>query len=171
LYDHWDHDQTWADVGAGRFGGMWLSVPSLHDDTLAPAGEHTVVFTSLMPYDIGEPWPAVKERMTEQAIDRVEQVLPGFRESLTFAEGATPATLHEYTGTHNGAIYGWANTPAQTQPKRLDQTTPIEGLYLAGHWTNPGTGCLRCLFSGLRGAATISGFDEPVAFLGTLFET
>ena len=66
------------------------------------------------------------------------------------------------------AIYGWANTPNQTMPKRLDHVSPIEGLYLAGHWTDPGTGSVRCLLSGLRTAATIMGHQDPIAFLGTL---
>jgi prolycopene isomerase len=169
IYDHWDHDQTWADVEAGKFGGMWVSVPTLHDDSIAPEGEHLVTFTSLIPYDIGEPWAGAKGRMTEAAIDRIEQMFPGYRDSLTFSEGATPDTFHEYTLTRDGAIYGWANTPNQSQPKRTPQESPVEGLFLVGHWTNPGTGCLRCLFSGLRGAATISGFDDPISFLGSLF--
>ena len=55
----------------------------------------------------------------------------------------------------SGAIYGWENTPNQTLPKRLPQQSPIEGLLLAGHWTNPGTGSVRCLLSGLSAAATV----------------
>jgi len=169
IYDHWDHDQTWADVEAGKFGGMWLSLPTLHDNSLAPAGEHIVLFTSLLPYEIDVPWAEAKGRMIDEAIGRIEKVFPGYRDSLTFTEAATPDTFHEYTLTRDGAIYGWANTPNQTQPKRMPQESPIEGLFLVGHWTNPGTGCLRCLFSGLRGAGTIAGFDDPIEFLGSLF--
>ncbi len=169
INDHWDHDQTWADVQAGRFGGMWVSIPTLHDDSIAPKGEHLVIFTSLIPYDIGVPWSEAKGRMAEEAIERIEKLFPGYRDSLTFSDSATPETFHNYTRSQKGAIYGWANTPAQSQPKRLPQESPIDGLLLAGHWTNPGTGCLRCLFSGLRGAATISGFDNPIEFLATLF--
>ncbi len=169
IYDHVDHDQTWADVQAGKFGGMWLSIPTLHDHSLAPEGEHLVVFTSLMPYDIGESWAEAKSRLSEEAIGRIDRVFPGVRDSLTFQEAATPETFHEYTLTRDGALYGWANTPNQSQPKRSPQETPVEGLFLVGHWTNPGTGCLRCLFSGLRAAATISGFENPIEFLGSVY--
>ena len=171
IYDHWDHDQTWSDIEQGRFGGMWVSIPTLHDDSLAPPGEHLVVFTSLLPWHIDEPWSAAKPRMVEEAVSRIDELFPGFRDSLTFTDAATPDTLHEFTLTREGAIYGWANTPQQSQPKRMPQETPIEGLYLAGHWTNPGTGCLRCLFSGLRTAGTIAGFEDPISFLGSLFSS
>jgi prolycopene isomerase len=168
VYDHWDHDESWADVSAGRLGGMWLSIPTLHDRSLAPEGEHLVIFTSLMPYDVGEPWPERKPRLTEAMIDRVESMLPGYRESITFVESATPETFQQYTLAQNGAIYGWENTPNQTMPKRLPPEPPIEGLLLAGHWTDPGTGSVRCLLSGVRAAATIAGHQDPFAFLGTL---
>jgi phytoene dehydrogenase-like protein len=168
VYDHWDHDQTWADVEAGRPGGLWLSLPTLHDRSLAPEGEHLVIFTSLMPYDIGEPWEQAKDRYTEQMLARAEQVLPGYRDSITFLDSATPETFERFTLAQEGAIYGWANSPNQTMPKRLPFETPIGGLYLAGHWTDPGTGSVRCLLSGLRTAAAIEGHHDPIEFLGTL---
>ena len=168
VYDHWDHDVTWAELSAGRLGGMWLSIPTLHDRSLAPEGEHLVIFTSLMPYDIGEPWPEAKPRVTEEMIDRVDRILPGYRDSITFVDSATPETFRQYTLAQSGAIYGWENTPNQTLPKRLSHETPVEGLLLAGHWTNPGTGSVRCLLSGLTAAATVAGQPDPVAFLGTL---
>jgi prolycopene isomerase len=168
VYDHWDHDDTWADVMAGRPGGMWLSIPTLHDPSLAPEGEHLVIFTSLMPYDVGESWEERKPQLTEQMIDRVEALLPGYRDSLTFVDSATPETFQQYTLAQQGAIYGWENTPRQTMPKRLPNETPIEGLLLAGHWTDPGTGSVRCLLSGLRAATAIAGQQDPIAYLGTL---
>jgi prolycopene isomerase len=149
---------------------MWLSFPTMLDPSLAPEGEHLVIATSLMPFDIGEPWPDVKQRYTDLMIEEVEHVLPGFRESMTFTDSATPEVFERFTLSQQGAIYGWANTPNQTMPKRLDHVSPIEGLYLAGHWTDPGTGSVRCLLSGLRTAATIMGHQDPIAFLGELHE-
>ena len=168
VYDHWDHDATWADLEGGGLGGMWISVPTLHDDSIAPAGEHIVSFTSLVPYDVGRPWPELKEQMTEAMLARLERVLPGYRDSITFLDSATPETFREYTLAQDGAVYGWENTPGQTLPKRLPQQTPIEGLYLAGHWTNPGTGSVRCLLSGLGAAATVQGHHDPIEFLQAL---
>jgi phytoene desaturase len=168
LYEHWDHDATWQEVQEGRLGGMWLSIPTLHDRSLAPEGEHLVMFTSLMPYDVGEPWGEAKQRYTEEALAKVETILPGYRDSITFVDSATPETFERYTLAQKGAIYGWDNAPNQVQPKRLPHETPIQGLYLAGHWTDPGTGSVRCLLSGLRTAATIEGQPDPIAFLDAL---
>lgn len=168
VYPGADHDADFEKVLAGKLGGTWLSLPSQHDSSLAPEGEHVIVFSSLMPYDVGEPWEQAKPRYMELMLDAVERVLPGYRDALTFADGATPATFQRYTLAEQGAAYGWENTPDQTVPKRLDFRTPIEGLFLAGHWTHPGTGSIRCLLSGAQTAAAIEGREHPVELLGSL---
>jgi prolycopene isomerase len=168
VYRHWDHDETYEDVVAGRLGGTWLSIPTMHDPSLAPDGEHIVIFTSLMPYDIGEDWDQAKPRLTEQMIDRLEELMPGYRDAITFVDSATPKTFENYTLAQQGAIYGWENIPSQTVPKRLDFRTPIEGLWLTGHWTHPGTGSVRCLLSGALTAAGITDRGDPIALLGEL---
>ena len=170
VYRHWDHDETWSDVLAGRPGGTWLSIPTMHDPALAPAGEHIVIYTSLMPYDIGEPWEDASERITEEMLGQVEALMPGYRESITHLGTATPTTFESATLAHEGAIYGWENVPTQTVPKRLDFHTPIDGLWLAGHWTHPGTGSVRCLLSGAQTAGAIDGIFDPRELLGRLAE-
>lgn len=169
VYRHWDHDETYRELDAGDLGGMWFSIPTQHDPALAPEGEHIVIFTSLMPYDIGRPWDEAKPRYTEMMIDEVESHMAGFRASTTFLDSATPATFHDYTLANEGAAYGWANTPNQTVPKRLDFKTPVEGLWLAGHWTHPGTGSVRCLLSGAQTAAGIMEKHDPIELLGALY--
>jgi phytoene dehydrogenase-like protein len=168
VYPSADHDADYDGVLEGKPGGTWFSLPSLHDSSLAPEGEHVIVFSSLMPYDIGEPWEQAKPRYMELMLAAAERVLPGYRDALTFADCATPATFQRYTLAEQGAAYGWENTPDQTVPKRLDFRTPIEGLFLAGHWTHPGTGSIRCLLSGVQTAAAIEGREHPVELLGSL---
>jgi phytoene desaturase len=168
VYPSADHDADYDGVLEGKPGGTWFSLPSMHDSSLAPDGEHVIVFSSLMPYDIGEPWEQAKPRYMEQMLQAAERVLPGYREALTFADCATPATFQRYTLAEQGAAYGWENTPDQTVPKRLDFRTPIEGLFLAGHWTHPGTGSIRCLLSGAQTAAAIEGREHPVELLASL---
>lgn len=168
VYPGADHDADYEGVLAGKPGGMWLSLPSMHDSSLAPEGEHVIVFSSLMPYEVGEPWEQAKPRYMELMLDAAERVLPGYRDALSFADCATPATFQRYTLAERGAAYGWENTPDQTVPKRLDFRTPIEGLFLAGHWTHPGTGSIRCLLSGAQTAAAIEGREHPVELLGSL---
>jgi prolycopene isomerase len=157
VYKHWDHDETWADVLAGRPGGMWITFPTTFDPSLAPEGEHLVILSSLAPYDIGRPWPEARERWTEAMVDEVEELLPGFRDQVTFMESATPETFERFTLNQQGAIYGWAATPNQSTGKRLKQRTPIDGLYLSGHWTEPGAGSFRAIFSGVIAATQVAG--------------
>lgn len=168
VHRHWNHDRNYQDMLDGKGGGMWITMPTLHDPGLAPPGEHVVIFTSLMPYDIGEPWAQAKTRYTELMLDEVERLLPGYREALTYVEAATPLTIERYAGGQRGAIYGWDNIVSQNMPKRLPQVTPVEGLYLAGHWTHPGTGSLRAVYSGLVTAQIVLGYESLPEFFGVL---
>jgi len=155
LYRHWDHEQTHRDVLEGRPGGMWITVPTLADPSLAPTGEHTVTLTTLAPFDAGTPWEERKGRQTDLMLDVLAERFPGFRDHLAYVELATPATLQRYAGNQRGAIYGWSSIPSQAASKRLGRETPIEGLYLSGHWTEEGAGSFRAILSGTRAAELI----------------
>jgi prolycopene isomerase len=168
LYKHWDHEATYQDILQGQPGGMWFNVPTLIDPSLAPAGEHLVILTALAPYDIGTPWAEAKERYTDLLLDELEGVFPGFREHLTFAEVATPPTFERYALNQRGAIYGWANTPEQATTGRPAHETPIKGLYLSGHWSQPGTGSLRAIYSGMQTAQVALGYPHFGAFLAAV---
>jgi prolycopene isomerase len=150
LFMHWDHEDTHRDILAGRPGGMWANVPTLEDPSLAPEGEHLVILTSLAPYDIGRPWADVREAYAEQMLSAFDQALfPGLKDSITFMETATPLTLERFTLNHRGSIYGWAVTPNQVGTKRLAHETPVDGLYLSGHWTHEGPASFRAILSGI----------------------
>jgi prolycopene isomerase len=165
---HWDHNETYRDVLAGRPGGMWINVPTLADPSLAPQGEHLVIMTSLAPFDLGKPWPEEQPRYTEAMVDEIEKVFPGFRRSITHIETATPPTLARYAHNTEGALYGWANTPAQAGTKRPSRRTPIEGLYLAGHWSQPGTGSFRAVYSGLLASQELQGYYSLADYMDTM---
>jgi prolycopene isomerase len=155
LYTQPDHEDTFRDIQEGKPGAMWASAPTLVDPSLAPAGEHLVILNSLAAYDIGRPWSEAIEDFEEQILDAFGPSFPGLRDSLTFRESATPVTLERYTLNHNGAAYGWENTPKQTGGRRSSHVTPLEGLLLAGHWTQPGSTSLRVLVSGLHTAQMV----------------
>lgn len=166
IYDHWDHDATWADIQEGRPGGTWVSIPTLVDPSLAPEGEHIVILSSLARYD--RDWPAGRDRFTELMLALGERVLPGYRGGLTHMEVATPLTLARFTGADQGALYGWENNPRQTVPRRLAPKTPIEGLWLVGHWTHPGSGAIRATYSGAMAAMMVLGLESPGQLFGRL---
>lgn len=163
---HYDHQRSWEDVMEGHPGGMWGSVSTLADPQLAPAGQHTLTITSLAKYDIGRPWSEAIGPFTDRVLAAWEHTFPGLTDSISFMETATPDTLERYTRNTDGAIYGWENTPRQTGGMRSPHVCPLQGLFLAGHWTAPGSGAIRTLVSGFHTAQLVLGTQgsEPIAF-------
>jgi prolycopene isomerase len=156
VFTTWDHDQTWTDIQAARPGGIWLSVPTMVDPSLAPAGTHLAAVTSLAPARADGTWKHVRDAYTEALLDAVEQRIPGTRDAFEIVETATPDTLNRYTRNRGGAAYGWENIPSQTASKRLAHRTPLGGLFLSGHWAEEGTSSLRVLTSGRATAAMVA---------------
>jgi prolycopene isomerase len=158
LFVDWDHEQSYAGVLAGNPGGMWGSVPTLADPSLAPDGEHIVILTSLAPYDLGEPWEGKKQGWGEQMVKHFdEHAFPGLADSLTHFEVAAPPEMRAYTGNTEGAIYAWATTAKQMGSKRLPHKGPLDGLWLSGAWSEEGPGSFRTILSGLNTARMILG--------------
>ena len=156
-YRHYDQEKVHEDIREGRPGGTWASIPTRLDPGLAPDGEHSVILSSMAQYDIGRPWDEAIDGFVEQLLDDFEDVFPGLRESITFREVATPLSMERFCLNHKGAAYAWENTPAQTGGARSPHVTPIEGLFLSGHWTQPGSGSLRALVSGVHTAQMVLG--------------
>ena len=52
-------------------------------------------------------------------------------------------------------MYGWAATPGQIGMGRLIQRTPLKGLYLVGHWTQPSHVVMPVILSGMTAARAI----------------
>lgn len=148
-----------ADVENSGYGMM------LYDNVYkgySPEGKNTVNILVLQGYDHWEKYEAdyrkgnkkeykaEKERMADILIKKVEEtVLPGLSEAIEVKEVGTPLTNWRYTRNYRGAIYGWDQTMNNTGPNRVPHTTPIESLYLAGAWTQPGHGYGAVVPSGL----------------------
>lgn len=163
----YDHDAAFAATLSGHPDWLSMTVPTLLDPSLAPAGEHAVVLTTLMPPDAFPNWRAEKKRIVDSMLERAERRVAGFASRIRFAEGATPRTMERYTRNTAGAIYGWEMSPAQVGPGRLAEVTPIAGLHLAGHWTRPGGGIYGVVLSGIEAATRVLDMKTP----DTLWET
>ena len=134
-----------------------MVVPSMIDPSLAPDGTHTMKLLSVAPYAYRNEWSgsdcrsyeAIKEDVAQRLITHVEsRVVPGLKGKILFQDTATPLTLERYTGNEQGAMYGLATTPRQFGRHRPPNRTPIEGLYLAGHYTRPAHGIVGAATSG-----------------------
>ena len=167
VHRHWSHEENYNDVLEGRPGGVWLSLPTLRDDTLAPPGEDLLIFTAMARHDAVRT-PAERDRFVEEVLDSYADVVPDLRDGLTFLETATPRTLARYAGNRDGAIYGWENSPAQAGSRRMHHRTPIGGLFLCGHWTQPGSGAFRVVFSGIETTLNVLGAGYADQFLRDL---
>jgi phytoene desaturase len=162
LYPGPDHEAAHASGLSGEPDWLSLTVPTLVDPSLAPPGQHLLVLTTLVGASAGTRWRELKAPRMEALVQRAERRLPGLRESLHLSEAATPRTMERYTRNSGGAIYGFDVTPAQVGPGRLDNRTPLAGLYLAGHWTRPGGGVAGVVRSGLRTAGLVLGAERGV---------
>ena len=159
-YPTWDHDASYASC-AGRPDWLTITAPSLADSSLAPAGEQLLVLTTLVRHDAAD-WRTGKDAMADHLIQQAARTLGGLPAHIRFAEAASPRTMERYTRNSNGAAYGWALSPSQVGPGRLATRPPIEGLHLAGHWTQPGGGVVGVVTSGVQTAQSVLGYEREV---------
>jgi prolycopene isomerase len=160
LYSSLDHDEAYRTSRAGNADWLSVTIPSLADPGLCPPDEQLMIMTTLVPYGSAGQWRSGKEEMLDRLIDRADRHFRGLKENVSFAEGGSPRTLERYTRNRDGALYGWALSPAQVGQRRLDNDTPIAGLHLVGHWTRPGGGVYGVVSSGIRTARLVLGFSR-----------
>jgi prolycopene isomerase len=149
-----------ACLGTGRPEAFLLSCYDATDPRFSPAGTSTVVLVALAD---GAAWTrvapddyrAAKERIAESLLERAERLYPGLRERIETLSISTPITNMRYTGNPLGAIYGFANTPAQNPAWRPEHRGPLEGLWFCGAWTRPGGGYEPCIESGWQAAGAV----------------
>ena len=142
---------TATDVSTMDKEWLYISVPTKICPTLAPSNKQiisVVVYLDKAMYKNVTDWKSFKERMTLNTIHRLESYIPDLKKYIEVKESATPKTLERYTSNTNGAAYGWEVTVDQMWENRLPHKTPIENLYLTGHWTRPGPGICAVVSSG-----------------------
>jgi ferredoxin--NADP+ reductase len=101
-------------------------------------------------------YQALKQRIEDGLIDRLEDLFPGTRETIVFRESASPITHSRYTSASEGTGYGLACTPAQFMQNRPGYRGPVEGLYLCGASQRAGHGILGAMLSGRHAAVRVS---------------
>lgn len=160
FYDHWDHEGHFQ--ASARGTPLWFSatMPTHTDPSLAPPDRHILMLTTLAPYELPTSWRMAKEDFKNRLLDQAARWLPGLRDGMILCEAGTPRTMERYTLNHRGAAYGWAPKPAQVGPGRPAVKTPVEGLYLAGHWSSPGGGVYGAALSGIQSAQAILGVEK-----------
>lgn len=168
LVSAWDLDDAYAAALQGHVKAAAVHVPTIIDATLAPPGEHLVIVQSFVPAEGADLSTTASAAYAESLLGLAEGVLPGLRDHITFMVGASNEEEQQYPLHRLGPIYGWANSVGQAGPRRLPYKTPISGLYLAGHWTQPGSGVWTVVLSGINAARYALGknMSDPIWPLG-----
>ena len=152
--------ENWEQMTAPE-GTIFVSIPTLLDPNLAPAGYHIVhAFT---PHWIDD-WQNLSRREYEQhkdvvagrIIDRLEKLFPGLDAGLDYLEVGTPRTHRRFLGRVDGTygpiprrkLWGLLGMPFNR--------TAIKGLYCVGDSTFPGQGLNAVAFSGFACAHRIA---------------
>jgi phytoene dehydrogenase-like protein len=124
-----------------------ICIPSVFDDSLAPAGKHVMsMFTQWVPCDYAdEPHEAELEAYADRVLARMEKVAPGFADLVLHRQVIGPHTMQEEYGLVGGNIFHGELSLGQMFHARpaagyADLRTPVRGLYQAGSATHGGGG-------------------------------
>ncbi|MFN9624506.1 MAG: carotenoid isomerase [Cyanobacteriota bacterium] len=152
--------ERWEDMESEQ-GTVFVSLPTLLDPSLAPAGHHILhTFTpsamarwqGLSPTD----YRAAKEAAAQRLIHRLEAtLLPGLSAAIRHREVGTPRSHRRFLG-RIGGTYG--PIPARRLPGLLPMPfnrTGLPGLYCVGDSCFPGQGLNAVAFSGFACAHRI----------------
>ncbi|WAC22954.1 phytoene desaturase family protein [Blastomonas sp. SL216] len=144
--DYMDRAFTDAKLhGWSRAPIVEMLIPSIVDDSLAPAGAH-VASLFCQQFDPALEWtPEQEAAAADTIIDTVEAHAPGFRASILGRQVLSPKGLERTFGLVGGDIFHgrmsldqlWAARPVLGH---ADYRGPLKGLYMCGSGTHPGGG-------------------------------
>jgi phytoene dehydrogenase-like protein len=125
-----------------------MLIPSLVDDTLAPAGRHVAsLFCQHVAPQLpgGQSWDDHRDTVARLMIDTVDGFAPGFRACVLGMQALTPLDLERTFGLIGGDImHGKLELDQLFSARPVlghgDYRTPIRGLYMCGAGTHPGGG-------------------------------
>ena len=145
-----DLENAFQDAAAGQPGRLPFAdicIPSVYDDSLAPAGQHVIsMFTQWVPHTYAQRTDeAALTAYADRVVARMETVAPGFASSVLHRQVIGPRQMQEEYGLVGGNIFHGELTLGQMFHGRpaagyADLRTPIQGLYQAGSATHGGGG-------------------------------
>jgi phytoene dehydrogenase-like protein len=128
---------------------MDISIPSIHDATLAPQGKHVMsVIVQYAPYELDGGWnDEKKDAFKELVIDRIADFAPDLKDKIVASELLTPVDLEERFHIHGGHWHHGEISLDQILmmrpfPGTSQYGTSVDGLYLCGAGNHPGGGVM-----------------------------
>jgi carotene isomerase len=144
-----------------------ISIPSVWDANLAPAGHHVVHAYTLEPYAGWQRDGAYGDRKRDRAQSlyrALERVIPDIRQRVVLELIGTPLTHARYLRRHQGT-YGAGIAAKQGMFPSCH--TPIAGLYRVGDSTLPGIGVPAVAASGILCANHLAPLSQTNALLNS----
>ena len=124
-----------------------ITIPSLSDSTLAPAGKHVMsVYVQFAPYKLKEgDWNSRREEFADSVVNQLARYAPDIKRLILGRQIVTPLDLEQIYGLSGGHIHHGEQTLDQFFTFRpligwAQYRTPIKALYLCGAGTHPGGG-------------------------------
>ncbi|MGA9575266.1 MAG: NAD(P)/FAD-dependent oxidoreductase [Lysobacterales bacterium] len=127
---------------------MEITLPSLHDDSLAPPGKHVLsAVVQYAPYQLKAGWAENKAAFTEKVIDVLAAYAPRIRSRILHEELLTPLDIESEFRIngghwHHGELALDQFLMLRPVPHSAQYASPVDGLFLCGAGSHPGGGVM-----------------------------
>jgi phytoene dehydrogenase-like protein len=127
-----------------------ITIPSIHDRTLAPAGQHVLSAIVLYaPFDPRASGDGARAEFLERTLGVLERYAPGLRRRVIASELLLPADIERefrITGGHwhHGELALDQFLMLRPVPGAAQYAMPVGGLFLCGAGCHPGGGVMGC---------------------------
>jgi phytoene dehydrogenase-like protein len=138
-----------------------ITIPTVHDATLAPAGQHVLsAIVQYAPYDLEGGWEAARGPFEQQLLELLERYAPGIRGQVLATQLVTPADIerdYRISGGHwhHGELTIDQALMLRPVPGAAQYAMPVQGLYLCGAGCHPGGGVIGA--AGRNAARVVAG--------------
>ena len=158
------HRDTWIEINA----------PCLDNPALAPEGKSALTVQTMTNYHWMNTWGTggdeaarpeeyrrLKEKVMDDLLHNLENVIPGVRQKVAYRDLGTPLSTIRFTLNKEGGSCAFTFdpdlAPFSRQPAQF--RTPVRGLYMAGQWSLWPGGVVGAALSGkIVASHIISGF-------------
>ena len=127
---------------------MDISIPTIHDPSLAPDGKHVMsVIVQFAPYELEGGWGSHKDDFKNLVIGRIADYAPNLKDKIIASELLTPADLEDRFHIHGGHWHHGEISLDQILtmrpfPGASQYGTSVDGLFLCSAGTHPGGGVM-----------------------------
>jgi phytoene dehydrogenase-like protein len=127
-----------------------ITIPSVHDKTLAPAGKHVLsAVVQYAPFDPRASSDAARAEFLDRTLGVLERYAPGLRSQVVASQLLLPADIERefrISGGHwhHGELALDQFLMLRPIPGAAQYAMPVNGLYLCGAGCHPGGGVMGC---------------------------